>query len=69
MAIVRTISVVKGKGSVAHNNRDFIAENVIEERIEDDITYKKESLEDAYEHLLETLLESITRDKKELIER
>lgn len=51
MAIVRTISVVKGKGSVAHNNRDFIAENVIEERIEDDITYKKESLEDAYEHL------------------
>jgi hypothetical protein len=51
MAIVRTISVVKGKGSVAHNNRDFVAENVIEERIEDDITYKKESLEDAYEHL------------------
>lgn len=51
MAIVRTISVVKGKGSIAHNNRDFVAENVIEERIEDDITYKKESLEDAYEHL------------------
>ena len=51
MAIVRTISVVKGKGSIAHNNREFVAENVIEERIEDDITYKKESLEDAYEHL------------------
>lgn len=51
MAIVRTISVVKGKGSIAHNNRDFVAENVIEERIEDDISYKKESLEDAYEHL------------------
>ena len=51
MAIVRTISVVKGKGSVAHNNREFVAENVIEERIEDDISYKKESLEDAYEHL------------------
>lgn len=51
MAIVRTISVVKGKGSVAHNNREFVAENVIEERIEDDVSYKKESLEDAYEHL------------------
>lgn len=51
MPIVRTISVVKGKGSIAHNNRDFVAENVIEERIEDDISYKKESLEDAYEHL------------------
>jgi len=51
MAITRTISVVKGKGSIAHNNREFIAENVIEERMVDDICYKKEKLEDAYEHL------------------
>lgn len=51
MAIVRTVSVVKGKGNVNHNNREFVTENVIEERIEDNITYKKESLEDAYEHL------------------
>lgn len=29
----KTISFVKGKGSIAHNNRDFVANNVAPKRI------------------------------------
>ena len=49
--MVTTISFVAGKGSLSHNNRTFIAENVIEERIELDEFYKQESLEDAYDKM------------------
>lgn len=45
-----SISIAKGKGSMAHNNREFITENVDKDRIKDNITYKQESLADAYEH-------------------
>jgi len=45
----RTISFPKGKGSLTHNNRDFIAQNVCEERTHWNRTYIRESLEDAYE--------------------
>lgn len=33
----RTISVMVGKGSVRHNNRDFMAENVDAERTHNNI--------------------------------
>lgn len=46
----KTISFVKGKGSLNHNNREFIYENVHKERIEWNRTYKKESLKDAYDN-------------------
>lgn len=49
MAKKMSISFRKGKGSVRHNNRDFVAENVDKSRIEDNIIYKQESLETAYE--------------------
>lgn len=39
-----SISIAKGKGSMAHNNREFITENVDKDRIKDNITYKQESL-------------------------
>lgn len=45
----KTISFVKGKGSLRHNNRDFIADNVDEKRIGFNKTYIKQSLEEAYE--------------------
>lgn len=45
----KTISFVKGKGSLNHNNRKFIYENVQKERTEWNRTYKKESLKDAYD--------------------
>ena len=49
--MVTTISFVAGKGSLSHNNRTFIAENVVEERIELDEFYKQEPLEDAYDKM------------------
>ena len=45
----RTISFPKGAGSLAHNNRDFIANNVCLERTGWNKTYIRESLADAYE--------------------
>ena len=47
----KTISLVKGKGSISHDNREFIAENIDEDRIEWNETYIKEPIKEAYEKL------------------
>lgn len=44
-----TISFVTGTGSLEHNNRDYVHKNVDPKRIKDNIDYKIEKLEDAYE--------------------
>lgn len=46
-----SVSVCKGKGSLAHNNREFITPNVNVSRTEQNIVYKQEPLEVAYEKL------------------
>ena len=51
MPMAKTISFVKGKGSLHHNNRKFIASNIDEERITWNITYIQQSLAEAYEQL------------------
>lgn len=43
----KTISFVKEKGSLNHNNREFIYENVHEDRVKWNRTYKRESLKEA----------------------
>ena len=45
----KTISFVKGKGSLAHNNRDFIAANVDKDRIGWNVTYVRKSIKEAYD--------------------
>lgn len=45
----KTISFVKGKGSLNHNNREFIHDNVDEERIAWNRIYKQESIKEAYD--------------------
>lgn len=45
----KTLSFVKGKGSLTHNNRSFIADNVDPGRVEDNVIYVRQSLEEAYE--------------------
>lgn len=45
----RTISFPKGEGSLTHNNREFIANNVCPERTGWNRTYIRESIADAYE--------------------
>ena len=49
--MAKTISFVKGKGSLRHNNRDFIASNIDEKRIPWNVTYIQQSLSEAYEQL------------------
>lgn len=47
----RTISFVKGKGSLRHNNRDFIASNIDEGRISWNKYYIRKPLKMAYEKI------------------
>ncbi len=47
--MAKTISFVKGKGSIAHNNRDFVASNVDRERTEWNVTYVSQPIREAYD--------------------
>ena len=47
----RTISGMIGTGSLAHNRRDFIAENVDPDRVQLNICYQNENLKDVYEEI------------------
>ncbi|MCD7747112.1 MAG: plasmid recombination protein [Firmicutes bacterium] len=53
----RTISAMIGKGSTTHNNRDFIAENVDQERTKNNITFCNEDIKDVYHELFDDALE------------
>ena len=53
----RTISEMVGKGSITHNNRDFIAENVDGERTKNNITYCNEKIQDVYHELFDEALQ------------
>ena len=59
-----SISVVKGKGSVSHNNREFVTDNVDRDRIKDNIIYKCERLEDAYRHCFEQAITEYNAKQK-----
>ena len=47
----RTISGMIGAGSLAHNRRDFVAENVDLDRVQLNICYKNENLKEVYKEL------------------
>lgn len=47
----KRISFCQGKGSLTHNNRDFIAENVDRSRIRDNYTFIRKDIGCVYEHL------------------
>ena len=49
--MARTISFVKGKGSINHNNRDFIAKNVDASRTSMNVIYIQNPIEKAYEEI------------------
>ena len=60
-----SISVVKGKGSLNHNNREFVTmSNVDRNRIKDNITYKCESLEDTYRHCFDEAIKNYNAKQK-----
>lgn len=53
----RTISAMVGKGSVAHNDRDFTAKNVDKERTQYNIVYCNENLKEVYHKLFDEAVE------------
>ena len=57
MHIKRTISGRIDKGSIGHNNREFIAANVDRSRIKDNITIVKENIQEVYHNLFDKALD------------
>ena len=53
----RSISFTKGAGVVSHNARDFITDNVDKDRVQNNIQYCHEKIEDAYQKLFGKALE------------
>ncbi len=51
MPLKRTISVMVGRGSVSHNSRKFVAENVDKARTKNNIVYCNKSIKNTYEEL------------------
>ena len=47
----KTRSFVKGKGSLSHNNRDFVTKNVDRERMAWNKYYIQQPLKEAYEQI------------------
>ena len=60
----RRISHAKGKGSINHNNRNHIYKNVDPSKIENNVYYIKESIEDAYQKCFGQALEDYNTKQK-----
>ena len=60
----RTISAMTGKGSLTHNNRDFIADNIDKSRVSDNIIYCHDSLKQVYEELFGAALQRYNDKQK-----
>ena len=62
--IKRTISGMIGAGSLAHNRRDFVAENVDPDRVQLNICYKNENLKEVYKELFNDAVERYNVGKR-----
>jgi len=51
-------------GIVEHNNRDFVAKNVVRERIADNVIYKQENIGEKYHELFDEALEEYNKNKR-----
>lgn len=60
----RTISGMTGTGSLAHNRRVFIAENVNQNRVYLNICYRDENLKDVYKELFDESVERYNVGKR-----
>ena len=60
----RTISGMIGAGSLAHNRRDFIAENVDSDRVQLNICYQNENLKEVYKELFDDAVERYNVGKR-----
>ena len=64
MTMKRTISGMIGAGSLAHNRRDFIAENVDSDRVHLNICYQNENLKQVYKELFDESVERYNVGKR-----
>lgn len=62
--MAKTISFVKGKGSLRHNNREFIANNIDEARVPWNIIYIHKPLQEAYEEIFGTAVSEYNAKQK-----
>lgn len=60
----KTISIRIGKGSISHNNRKFVAKNVDEKRVKDNVILCCESLKETYENLFGEALNEYNAKQK-----
>ena len=52
------------KGVLEHNNRTFIAKNVVRERVPDNIIYKQEDIRAKYHEIFDNALEEYNTGKR-----
>jgi hypothetical protein len=64
MLIKRSISGRIDKGSIGHNNRDFVAPNVDKSRIKEDITIVREDIHAVYHELFDKALAEYNAKQK-----
>ena len=65
MTLKRTISGMIGTGSLAHNRREFIAENVDPNRVQLNICYQNENLKEVYKELIDRLQITMKKSGRE----
>lgn len=59
-----TLSFVKGKGYLNHNERKIVRSNIDKERMKDNVYFKSESVEEAYEILFSKSIEEYNEKQK-----
>ena len=64
ISIRKTISFSVGKGSLAHNRREFIAQNVDSDRTQMNIEYCNENLEQVYHQMFDDALQRFNDKQK-----
>lgn len=60
----KTISIRIGKGSISHNNRKFVAKNVDEKRVKDNVVLCREELKDVYDDIFGAALAEYNAKQK-----
>ncbi len=64
MSTQKSISGIIGKGSIRHNNREFSAKNIDQNRTKDNIILCKENIQDAYHKLFDEALAEYNAKQK-----
>lgn len=60
----KTISLSVGKGSIGHNNRDFLTDNIDKDRVKDNVIFVQQDLKAAYDELFAEAIKNYNIGKK-----